>query len=76
MKKNVKTLAKEYYFSTKEQYFYYIEESYRNGQKKQAKELFNSMRKESQKEFLIDHLKEGWASTAEIRKMCITELCS
>ena len=74
-KKYAETLAKEYDFQTKEQYFDYIVESLINGQRQQVKDLFNQMKKSDQQEFLIDYLKDDNSYKTSCRNICIGELC-
>lgn len=73
MKKFAETLAREYDFETKEQYFDYIIESLVNGHRQQVRDLFNQMRKYDQREFLIDYLSDhGYEKS--VKNICIDEL--
>lgn len=75
MKKKLLTLAKDHEFSTEEEYFNYIIDSYINGQRQQVRELFNDMRKEDKEDFLFNYLNSGGKETNEaIKKICIEEL--
>ena len=76
MKKYAETLAKEYDFETKEDYFNYIVESLINGQRQQVKNLFNAMKKDDQKEFLIDYLENDNGYQTSTKNICISELTS
>ena len=74
-KKYAETLAKEYDFETKEEYFDYIIMSLGNGQRQQVKELFNQMKSEDQQEFLTDHLDPIIGLHKSCLNICIGELC-
>ena len=51
-KKKIITLAKELDFSTEDEYYNYICDSYINGQMQQVRKLFAAMRKGDQKYFI------------------------
>jgi len=72
-KKYAETLAKEYDFETKEDYYNYIVESLINGQRQQVRDLFNAMRKSDQQEFLINFLQEDDSYQTSTKKICIDE---
>lgn len=74
MKKYAETLAREYDFETKEQYFDYIVESLINGNRDQVRGLFNQMKKSDQHEFLIDYLKHDGGYQTSCKNICIGEL--
>tara|TARA_R110000850_G_scaffold3473_2_gene16773 strand:- start:3031 stop:3258 length:228 start_codon:yes stop_codon:yes gene_type:complete len=75
MRKKASTLAKEYEFNTKEEYFNYIVETLINGQRQQVRDLFNAMRREDQNEFLIDYLDiENQGYHKSVLNICITEI--
>ena len=76
MKKYAETLAREYDRETKEDYFDIIIESGVNGQWSQVKSQFNAMKKDSQQDFLINYLDEGYTIHRSVRNACIKELCS
>ena len=76
MKKYAETLAREYDFETKEEYFDYIVESLINGQRQQVRKLFNQMKAYDQKEFLVDYLNDGIGIEKSVKNICISELCS
>jgi hypothetical protein len=52
-KKKLITLAKELDFTTEQEYFEYMIDSYVNGCFSQCKNLFNEMSKADQKQFLL-----------------------
>jgi len=52
----MKKLLKDLDFTTEYQYFEYIIESYINGQKKQAKELFQAMPLDKREYFILEWL--------------------
>lgn len=74
MKKYAEDLAKEYDFESENDYFNYIVESLVNGQRQQVRSLFNRMKPESQREFLIDYLEEDSGHHTSTRNICIDEL--
>lgn len=74
MKKNAETLAKEYEFETREDYFNYIVQSLVNGQRKQVKDLFNAMQDYDKQEFLIDYLDTEIGYHKSTLNICIAEL--
>jgi hypothetical protein len=51
--KALKTLIKAYGFTTDSEYFEYCINSYLNGNKQQAKELFKQMKLEDKRSFLL-----------------------
>ena len=74
MKKTAETLAKEYDFNTKEDYFNYIVDSLINGQRQQMRNLFNQMNPYDQKEFLVDYLDHDNGYQTSCKNMLISEL--
>jgi nucleoid-associated protein YejK len=76
MKKFAETLAREYEREDKADFFEYIVESLINGQRQQVRNLFNEMKKDSQREFLNDYLESDGGYQESTRKICIAELCS
>lgn len=54
--KSAEALAKDYDFQTESDYFDYIIESMRNGQRQQTKSLFMQMIDYDKKEFLTNYL--------------------
>jgi len=73
-KKYASTLAKEYDFKTKEQYYDYIILSLINGNRDQVKNLFNQLRKKDQKDFLNNFLSDCDPDEKECKNICIGEL--
>lgn len=73
-KKYAETLAKEYDWESKEDYFNYIVESLINGQRTQVANLFNQMKGEDQKEFLVDYLNHDNSYQTSCKNICIGEL--
>lgn len=53
MKKKLITLAKELDFKTEHEYYDYMIETHINGQFTQCRNLFDAMKKEDQKSFLV-----------------------
>ena len=66
-KKEIKSLD----FSTIEEYYYYILESYINGQRQQAKSLFLKCSKDQKKEFLFN---QGFELKPETKEFFINLL--
>lgn len=77
MAKRAETLAKEYELGKSREAFYtYIVESLINGQRQQAKDLFNEMHKDDQQHFLIDWLDPKIGYHKSVMNICIIELTS
>lgn len=76
MKKYAQTLAREYERETKEDYFEIIVESLINGHRQQVRDQFNAMKKEDQKDFLINYLSDNGSYEESVKNICIAELCS
>lgn len=76
MKKYAETLAKSYELEdrTANGFFNYIVESLINGNRNQVKELFNEMKPESQREFLVDFLNPSEGYHKSTLNICIAEL--
>ena len=74
-RKYAETLAMEYDFTTKEEYFNYIVESVVNGQRQQCRNLFAQMKGEDQQEFLIDYLQNDNGYQQSTKNICIAVLC-
>lgn len=75
MKKRAHTLAKEYDFNSEHEFYDYIVNSLINGNRQQVKELFNSMHKDSQQDFLINYLDVKIGYHKSTLNICIGELC-
>lgn len=73
-RKYAETLAKEYEFETKEDYYNYIVESLINGNRSQVRSLFNQMKGCDQQEFLNNYLEEDCGYDTSTRKICVEEL--
>lgn len=74
-RKYAEDLAKEYDFQEKEEYFDYIVDSLINGHRQQVRDLFNKMKPESRREFLIDYLDESIGYHKSVKNICIDEMC-
>ena len=75
MKQQAETLAKEYELgNTKEDFFGYILESLINGQRQQMKDLFNMMKGEDKKLFLVDYLEDDNGIQKSCKNILISEL--
>ena len=74
MKKYAETLAREYDLDTAEDYYQIIVDSAINGQWSQVREQFSAMKKDSQKDFLINYLRDGNTIERSVRNICIDEL--
>lgn len=74
MKKFASTLAKEYDFTTRNEYFDYILESLMNGNRQQCKRLFRQMKRDDQNDFLINHLKHDNGIQTSCIKILIPEI--
>ncbi len=75
MRKFAASLAKQYDFETEEDYYNYIIASYQNGQRQQARTLFNQMKKSDQETFLINHLDTTPGQIGKsVLNLCIEEL--
>jgi len=75
MKQQAETLAKEYELgNTKEDFFSYILESLINGQRQQMKDLFNMMKGEDKKMFLVDYLEDDNGIQKSCKNILISEL--
>ena len=75
MKKYAEDLAKDYELgNNKEDFFEYILESLINGQRQQMKALFNMMKGEDQKEFLVDFLQDDGGIQKSCKNILISEL--
>lgn len=74
MKKYAEDLAKDFDFTTEQEYFDYIVESLVNGQRQQVRSLFNKMHKDSQQEFLLNFLEIGNGYHESVKNICIIEL--
>lgn len=72
----IENLVKDYEFETKEEYFNYIVESLVNGQRQQVKDLFNQMKKQDKKDFLLNYLDEKDYYQGETKGICLSELCN
>lgn len=72
-KKYAETLAREYDFTTKFEYFDYIIDSLINGNRSQVKDLFNQMKGTDQKEFLVDYLQNDGSYQTSVKNICIGE---
>jgi len=74
-RKYAETLAKEYDFETRDEFFDYIIDSLINGNRDQVKKLFNQMKSCDQSDFLINHLDNNTGYHISCRNICIGELC-
>tara|TARA_R110000751_G_scaffold85111_2_gene169984 strand:+ start:922 stop:1152 length:231 start_codon:yes stop_codon:yes gene_type:complete len=75
MKQQAETLAKEYELgNTKDDFFNYILESLINGQRQQMKDLFNMMKGEDKKTFLVDYLEDDNGIQKSCKNILISEL--
>lgn len=77
MIKLAETLAREYELGkSKEDYYQYIVDSLINGNRQQVRKLFNQMRRDSKKDFLINfiYVKNGFHKS--VLNICIEELTS
>lgn len=70
-KKTVETLAKELDFNNSTEYFDYILESVINGQRKQARDLIEAMRKGAKKTALVYFYDFSGDDVQEVKDMLI-----
>jgi len=75
MRKYAIDLAKEYEFNTADEYYQYIIDSVINGQRQQARDLFNELKPEDQQTFLIDYCRDSEGIERSTKNICIAELC-
>ena len=74
MKKHAATLAREYDFESAGDYYNYIVESLRNGNRQQVRDLFNAMKTDDKHDFLINHLDPSEGIQKSVLNICITEM--
>ena len=75
MKKHAETLAKEYELGTNKEGFYnYVIDSLINGQRQQVRDLFNSMKKDSQQDFIVNFLNVSIGYHKSVLNICAIEL--
>lgn len=75
-RQTIERLLKDYEFEHSHQYYDYIIDSYINGQRQQAANLFNQMQKFHQRFFMKQHLQPDADIDQSVLNMCIDELTS
>ena len=74
MSKHAATLAREYDFESAWDYYNYIVESLRNGNRQQVRDLFKAMKTDDKHDFLINHLDPSEGIQKSVLNICITEM--
>lgn len=72
--KYAEDLAKEYDFTSSEEYYAYIVISLINGQRQQVKNLFNQLNNSDKEYFLNSFLDNSIGYHVSVKNICISEL--